>query len=95
MRLGSDANEVDGTRGTRGSMSRPLAFAAVLVAAFFVLMGSLGLFAGIATAFPTTEEAFFKIGPMPELGGAILIVVGAVFLAAGYVLNRFAGSTYR
>jgi hypothetical protein len=76
-------------------MSRPLAFVSVLVAAFFVLMGALGLFAGIASAFPTTEEAFFKIGPMPELSGAVLIVVGAVFLVAGYVLNRFAGKTSR
>lgn len=76
-------------------MSRGLALLAVLIAAFLVLMGILGVFAGIATAFPTTEESFFKIGPMPELNGAVLSVVGVVFVAAGYFLTRLAGRIYR
>jgi hypothetical protein len=71
-------------------MARGLALIAVLIAAFVILMGILGIFAGIATAFPTTEEAFFKIGPMPELDGAVLAVVGAVVVAAGYFLTRWA-----
>jgi hypothetical protein len=73
-------------------MSRGLALLAVLIAAFFVLMGVLGVFAGIVTAFATTEESFFKIGPTPELHGAVLSVVGAVFVAAGYFLTRLSGT---
>jgi hypothetical protein len=72
-------------------LARSLALIAVLAAAFLVLMGILGIFAGIARAFPTTEESFFKIGPMPELKGAVLAVVGAVFVGAGYFLTRLAG----
>jgi hypothetical protein len=78
-----------------GSMSRGLALLAVLVAAFLVLMGLLGVFAGVALAFPTTEESFFKLGPLPELKGAVLSLVGFVVLAAGYFLTRLAGKIYR
>jgi hypothetical protein len=76
-------------------MSRGLALLAVLIAAFLVLMGLLGIFAGIATAFPTTEDSFFKIGPMPELKGAVLSLVGVVVVAVGYFLTRLAGKIYR
>jgi hypothetical protein len=71
-------------------MSRGLSLLVVVIAAFVVLMGVLGVFAGIAPAIPTTEESpFFKFGP--EIKGAVLVVVGAVFVAAGYLLTRLAG----
>jgi uncharacterized membrane protein len=76
-------------------MSRALALLAVVIAAFLILMGLLGVFAGIAPAFPTTEESFFKIASMPELKGAVLSLVGVVVVAAGYFLTRFAGTIYR
>lgn len=71
-------------------MSRGLGVLAIVVAAFLVLMGVLGVWAGIAAAFPTTEEAFFKIGSL-EISGVLLVIVGAVFIAAAYFLTRFAG----
>lgn len=74
-------------------MSRALAFLVVLIAAFLVLMGALGVFAGVAAVFPTTEEAFFKIGV--ELKGAVLAVVSAAVVAAGFLLTRYAGKIYR
>src|SRR6266508_3831466 len=52
-------------------MSRGLAALAVIVAAFVIMMGILGVFAWIATAFPTTEDAFVKIGPTPKLDAPI------------------------
>jgi hypothetical protein len=55
-------------------------------------MGVLGVWAGIAAAFPTTEEAFFKIGSL-EISGVLLFIVGAVLIAMGYFLTRFAGSS--
>jgi hypothetical protein len=70
-------------------MLRGLAVVTVFVAAFIVLIGILALFAGIATAFPTTEEAFFKFGP--ELEGAVLAIVGVVIVAVGLFLTRVAG----
>jgi hypothetical protein len=72
-------------------MSRGLAVLVVVIAAFVVLMGVLGVFAGIAPAFPTTEESYVKIGSMPELKNVVLVVVGAAFVAAGYFLTRLAG----
>jgi uncharacterized membrane protein len=75
-------------------MPRALALLMVVVAAFIVLMGVLAIFAGIAPAFPTTEESFLKIGPT-EVEGVVLAVVGAVLVAGGYFLTRFAGSIYR
>lgn len=57
-------------------MSRALGVLVVLVAAFIVLIGVLSVFAGIAPAFPTTEEAFLKIGA--EIKGVLLVIVGAV-----------------
>lgn len=74
-------------------MSRGLAFLVVLIAAFLVLMGALGVFAGIAAAFPTTEEEYFKIGV--ELKGAVLVVVGAAVVAASFFLTWYAGKIYR
>jgi hypothetical protein len=74
-------------------MSRALVFLMVLIAAFLVLVGALGVFAGIAAAFPTTEEEYFKIGV--ELKGAVLAVVAAVVVAAGLFLTRYAGRIYR
>ena len=76
-------------------MSRGLALLAVLIAAFVVLMGVLGIFAGIADAFPTTEESFVKFGFMPKLDGVVLAIVGAVVVAAGAFLTRLAGRIYR
>jgi archaellum biogenesis protein FlaJ (TadC family) len=72
-------------------MSRVLALLAVLIAAFLVLVGVLGVFAGIAPAFPTTEESFTKFGSMPEIKDIVLVIVSVVFVAAGYFLTRFAG----
>jgi hypothetical protein len=74
-------------------MSRGLALLTAFIAAFIVLVGILAIFAGIATAFPTTEESFFKIGP--EVTGAVLSIVGVVVLAAGLFLTRFAGKISR
>lgn len=71
-------------------MSRAMALLLVVVAAFIVLMGVLAIFAGIAPAFPTTEDSFFKIGPMPEVKSVVLAVVGVVALAGGYFLVRLA-----
>ncbi|HEX9122296.1 MAG TPA: hypothetical protein VF984_02900 [Actinomycetota bacterium] len=65
------------------------------MAAFIVLMGVLAVFAGIAPAFPTTEESFFKIGAIPEVKGVVLAAVGAVLIAGGYFLTRFAGKIYQ
>lgn len=65
----------------------------VLLAAFVVLMGVLGLFAGIAPLFPTTEEAYLKLGV--EIKGVFLVIVGAAFVAVGYLLTRFAGGLSR
>jgi archaellum biogenesis protein FlaJ (TadC family) len=76
-------------------MSRTLALLAVLIAAFLILIGILGVFSGIATAFPTTEESFFKIGPMPELKSAVLTIFGVVVFALGVFLTRLAGKIYR
>lgn len=76
-------------------MSRGLAVLGVFIAAFIVLMGLLGLFAGIATAFPTTEESFFKIGSMPEIKGAVLSVVSVVVIAVGLFFTRLAGNLSR
>jgi hypothetical protein len=76
-------------------MSRTLALLAVLIAAFLILMGLLGVFAGIATAFPTTEESFFKLGPIPEIKSVVLVLVSVVVVAAGYILMRFAGTVNR
>jgi hypothetical protein len=70
-------------------MSRGLAVLAVFIAAFIVLMGILGVFAGIATAFPTTEDSFVRIGA--ELKGAVLAVIGVVVVAVGLFLTRLAG----
>jgi hypothetical protein len=73
-----------------GAMARALAVFIVFIAAFVVLIGVLALFAGIAPVFPTTEEAFFKLGV--EIKDAPLAIVGVVVIAAGYVLTRFAGT---
>jgi hypothetical protein len=70
-------------------MSRGLAVVMVFIAAFIVLIGILAVFAGIAPAFPTTEEAFFKFGP--ELKDALLAIVGLVVVALGIFLTRIAG----
>lgn len=70
-----------------------VAVVVVLIAAFFVLMGVLGIFAGIAPLFPTTEEAYLKLGV--EIKGVFLVIAGAVFVALGYLLTRFAGGLSR
>ncbi|MGA9161160.1 MAG: hypothetical protein WB297_09910 [Actinomycetota bacterium] len=72
---------------------KAVAVVVVLIAAFFVLMGVLGIFAGIAPLFPTTEEAYLKVGV--EIKGFLLVIVGAIFVAAGYFLTRFAGGISR
>lgn len=72
-------------------MSKGLGVLLIIVAAFLVLMGVLGVWAGIAAAFATTEEAFFKIGSL-EISGVLLFIVGAALIGAGYFLTRFAGS---
>jgi hypothetical protein len=69
-------------------MSRAVALFVVFIAAFILLVGILGVFAGVATAFPTTEEAFFKFGP--ELKSAVLAVVSVVVVAVGLLLTRVA-----
>ncbi len=76
-------------------MSRGLAALAVIVAAFVIMMGILGVFAWIATAFPTTEDAFVKIGPTPKLEGPVMGIVSVIFVAAGYFLVRFASKISR
>jgi len=72
-------------------MSRGLGLLVIVVAAFIILMGVFGVWAGIAEAFPTTEEAFFKIGSV-EISGVLLVILGAVSIVVGYFLVRFAGS---
>lgn len=72
---------------------KAVAVVVVLIAAFFVLMGVLGIFAGIAPLFPTTEEAYLKLGV--EIKGVFLVIVGAILLAIGYFLTRFAGDLSR
>jgi hypothetical protein len=72
-------------------MSRGVGVLVIVVAAFLVLMGVLGVWAGIAAAFPTTEEGFLKIGGL-EVSGVLLVIIGAVSIAAGYFLTRLAGS---
>ncbi len=74
-------------------MSRAAALIAVFIAAFIVLIGILAVFAGIADAFPTTEESFFKFGP--EIKGVVLAVVGVVVVAAGLLLSRAASKFSR
>jgi hypothetical protein len=74
-----------------GSMSRGLGLLVIVVAAFIIMMGVFGVWAGIAEAFPTTEEAFFKIGSV-EISGVFLVILGAVSIVVGYFLVRFAGS---
>lgn len=73
-------------------MPRAIGVLIVFVAAFIILTGVFGLFAGIATAFPTTEEAFLKIGGV-EVKGVFLAVLGAALVAAGYFLTRLAGNS--
>jgi hypothetical protein len=68
---------------------KAVAVIVVLIAAFFVLMGVLGIFAGIAPLFPTTEEAYLKVGV--EIKGVFLVIVGAISVAIGYFLTRYAG----
>jgi hypothetical protein len=72
-------------------MSRGLGLLVIVVAAFIIMMGVFGVWAGIAEAFPTTEEAFFKIGSV-EISGVVLVILGAVSIVVGYFLVRFAGS---
>jgi hypothetical protein len=72
-------------------MSRGLGLLVIVVAAFIIMMGVFGVWAGIAEAFPTTEEAFFKIGSV-EISGVFLVILGAVSIVVGYFLVRFAGS---
>ena len=72
-------------------MSRALGFLVIVVAAFITLMGMLAVWAGIAKAFPTTEEAYFEIGSL-EISGVFLVIVGAAFIVVGYFLVRFAAS---
>jgi hypothetical protein len=72
-------------------MSRGVAVLVVVLASFLVFMGVLAVFAGIAPAFPTTEEAFLKIGGV-EVKGVFLVIVGAIAVAAGYYLTRLARS---
>jgi len=72
-------------------MSRGLGLLVIVVAAFIIMMGVFGVWAGIAEAFPTTEEAFFKIGSV-EISGVVLVLLGAVSIVVGYFLVRFAGS---
>ncbi len=74
-------------------MARGLAVVVVFIAAFIVMMGILGIFAGIATGFGTTEESFFKYGP--ELEGAALSVVSAAVAAFGFFLTWLAGKISR
>jgi hypothetical protein len=74
-----------------GSMSKGLGLLVIFVAAFIILMGVFGVWAGIAEAFPTTEEAFFKIGSV-EISGVFLGILGAAVIVVGYFLVRFAGS---
>jgi hypothetical protein len=69
-------------------MNRGLAVFVVFLAAFILLIGALGLFAAIATAFPTTEEAFFKLGF--EIKNVVLGVVSVVVIALAYVVTRLA-----
>jgi hypothetical protein len=72
-------------------MSKALGPLAIVVAASITLLGALGVWAGIAKAFPTTEEAFFKIGSL-EISGVFLVILGAAFILGGYFLVRFAAS---
>src|SRR5512132_2443342 len=80
-----------GSVAVGGSMSRGLGLLVIVVAAFIIMMGVFGVWAGIAEAFPTTEEAFFKIGSV-EISGVFLVILGAVSIVVGYFLVRFAGS---
>jgi hypothetical protein len=72
---------------------KAVAVVVVLVAAFLVLVGFLGIFSGIAPLFPTTEEAYLEVGV--EIEGVFLVIVGAIFVAIGYFLTRFAGRIAR
>jgi hypothetical protein len=74
-----------------GSMSRGLGLLVIVVAAFIIMMGVFGVWAGIAEAFPTTEEAFLKLGSV-EISGVFLVILGAASIVVGYFLLRFAGS---
>jgi hypothetical protein len=71
-------------------MNRGVAVFVVFLVAFILLIGVLGLFAAIATAFPTTEEAFFKLGF--EIKNVVLGIVSVVVIALSYVVTRLAGN---
>jgi hypothetical protein len=73
-------------------MSKALGFLVIVVAAFISLMGVLAVWAGIAKAFPTTEEAYFEIGSLEISNGVFLVILGAAFIVVGYFLVRFAAS---
>jgi hypothetical protein len=73
-------------------MSKALGFLVIVVAAFITLMGVLSAWAGIAKTFPTTEEAYFKVGSLDISNGLFLVILGAAFIVVGYFLVRFAAS---
>jgi hypothetical protein len=75
-------------------MSKGLGLLVIVVAAFIILMGLFGVWAGIAEAIPTTEEAFFKLGSL-KISGVFLVIVGAAVMVLGYFLIRLVASTER
>lgn len=72
-------------------MSKALGFLTIVVAAIVAVMGALGVWVGIAKAFPTTEDAFLKVGSL-EISGVLLAILGAAFIVGAYFLVRFAAS---
>jgi hypothetical protein len=73
-------------------MSKALGFLVIVVAAFITFMGVLSAWAGIAKTFPTTEEAFVKVGSLEISNGVYLVLLGAAFIVVAYFLVRFAAS---
>jgi hypothetical protein len=73
-------------------MSKALGFLVIVVAAFITVMGALSVWAGIAKTFPTTEDAFIKVGSLEISNGVYLVIIGAAFIGVAYFLVRFAAS---